>query len=533
MVDKNENQDPRMSKAISRFEIVSGYLALKPRRGLKRKLLEKLAADTWTGPDGEPFQVSAETIRVWARRYRRSGLQGLMDKERPERGVTVLSEEQKEMVCSLKKEVPERSIDRIIKIAEDTGKVEEGVLRRSSVHRVLQSKGLSRRGGKIPDKKDLDRFEADYPNDLWQSDMLVGPWLPDPDNPGKMRRANLFLFIDDHSRLILHGRFSFNENLPHLELVFRRAVQKHGVPRRVYFDNGKVYRANHMRQIAAELGIYRIIYTRPYRPEGHGKIEALNRYIRAAFLAEVKASSITTLDELNEAFVAWLDKEYNNRIHGETHETPRARWERGIERVRFADEEKLRQAFLWKETRTADKTGVFKLFGIKYQTGPGYRQKRLQVRYDPDALHEVEVWSKGTFLQRARPLFISAHRRPRQEEETPSDDKKQPVVDYLGHLVEKRRAEGVLEPSPKELAEKAGKKREQNIRDIISLLDDRLEPGVVSSAEVRTFMDTYGPFDIDLAEIALDSVIRDETPRDLHVSVYLGAMWDLLQGDAR
>ena len=52
------------------------------------------------------------------------------------------------------------------------------------------------------DKEDLDRFEADRPNDLWQSDMLVGPWLPDPDRPGKVRRAKLFLFLDDRNNFV-------------------------------------------------------------------------------------------------------------------------------------------------------------------------------------------------------------------------------------------------------------------------------------------------------------------------------------------
>lgn len=528
MNEKNELQDPRMARALCRFEVVSKYRALNPRRGLKKKLLEKLASEVWRGPDGEPMQVSAETIRVWARRYKRSGLQGLMDKERPRRGVEVLSEEQKELICAMKREVPQRSLDRIIKIAEETKLVEREVLRRSTVHRVLQARGLSQLGGKMPDKQDLDRFEAEYPNDLWQSDMLNGLWLPDPEQAGKVRRTKLYAFLDDHSRLVLDGRWDFNEDLPYLELVLRRSLQKYGVPRRAYYDNGKVYRSNHMKQIIAELDIYRIIHTQPYRPEGHGKIEALNRFIRSSFLSELSASNITTLDELNEAFAAWVDLEYNNRVHGETGETPRARWERGIANVRFADEEKLRQAFLWQETRTTDKTGVFSLCGIRYQVGPGYGRRKLQVRYDPEALHEVEVWSKGAFLQRVKPLSVSAHRRPKANNEEP--EKKVPVVNYLAHLVDKRRAEGLVEPSPKNLKEQALERREQNTRQIITLLDDRLDEGVVDSANVRKFMNSYGPIDTDLAEIALDEMLQSAAPKDLHVSVYLAAIRDAVSG---
>ena len=206
-MSEREHDDPRTAKAIWRFEILSPYLALKPRRGLKKKLLEKLAAKTYVGLDGEPVTVEAETLRVWARRYRRGGLQGLMDKERKPNKNRALTDAQTELVCALKRQVPQRSIDRVIALAEMSEKVDKGLLKRSTVHRVLQKNGLSKPQLKTPDIEDLDRFEADYPNDLWQSDMLVGPWLPDPDNPGKVRRANLFLFMDDHSRLILHGRF--------------------------------------------------------------------------------------------------------------------------------------------------------------------------------------------------------------------------------------------------------------------------------------------------------------------------------------
>jgi len=435
-------------------------------------------------------------------------------------------------VCELKEDVPGRSLERIIHIAEKTNLVEQGVLKRSTVHRVLQAKGLSKRHCRTPDKEDLDRFEADYPNDLWQSDMLVDPWLPDPDRPGKIRRAKLFLFMDDHSRLILHGRFSFDEGLPYMELVFRRAVQKYGVPSRVYFDNGKVYRANHIRHLAAELSFHRVVYTTPHRPEGHGKIEKLNQLIRSAFLDELEASNITTLDELNEAFVAWYEQDYNPQIHGTTGEPPKARWEAGIDAVRFVDEKKLRQAFLWTESRTTDKAGLFSLFGVKYQAGPGLGKKRLQIRYDADALHEVEVWRDGNFVERVKPFSVSAHRRPKAETPPPSP-KRKPVVDYLRHITDERRKNGVVEPTPKVLAEKAKEKREMEIQRVIALLDDRLEHGVVDSGEVRRFMERFRPFDLDLAEIALDEMLESGVEKDLPVSVYLGAMRDAAKGAMR
>jgi hypothetical protein len=119
-----------------------------------------------------------------------------MDKQRERRGVGVLTAEQCELVCSLKREVPERTLDAIIRVAEDVGLIERGILRRSTVHRVLTAQGISARPVKPATTTDLDRFEADHPNDLWQSDLLKGPWLPDPSRPGKVRRAHLYAFLD-------------------------------------------------------------------------------------------------------------------------------------------------------------------------------------------------------------------------------------------------------------------------------------------------------------------------------------------------
>jgi len=73
-------EDPQVAKALWRYEIVSRYLAIEPRCAQRRRLREELAAQTWLGPDGEPWRLAAATIRVWVARYRRDGLAGLMDR---------------------------------------------------------------------------------------------------------------------------------------------------------------------------------------------------------------------------------------------------------------------------------------------------------------------------------------------------------------------------------------------------------------------------------------------------------------------
>jgi len=522
-----DDDDPEQAWALARYQVISAYLALEPRRGQRTGLLLQLAARVWRDPKGEVLHVAAETIRVWVRRYRRGGLVALRDKPHPRRGVEVLTPDEIERLIKLKRDVPERSLDRLLKIAEATAVVAPGRVRRSTLHRVLRAHSLSARApARAADKADLDRFEADSPNDLWQSDMLVGPWLPDPERPGKVRRAYLYAFLDDHSRLLLHGRFSFRGELPALELVFRRCLQKWGKPRRCYYDNGQVYRSHHMRQIVAALGIHRIVFTEVRRPEGHGKIEALNRFIRSAFLAELRASRITTLDALNEAFVAWADLEYNRRVHDETGEEPLVRWRHGVDRVRYADEEALRQAFLWREDRTPDKAGVFSLFGVQYQTILG--RKRLQVRFDPEALDLIEVWLADRFVERVRPFEVSTHRRPRKTPPTPPQETP-PLVDWLGHLVA-RRKEQFVEPSPRQLVEQAAAKRAAADQAIVDLFARRLDPAVFCEPTVRDWLARFGPIDPAAADKCLDGLLSQGARNDQHISFFLDALRQQLTG---
>ena len=50
--------------AIARYQAIAAYIATSPPRGQRGPLLALLADRVWTGPDGEPFTVSAETLRV-------------------------------------------------------------------------------------------------------------------------------------------------------------------------------------------------------------------------------------------------------------------------------------------------------------------------------------------------------------------------------------------------------------------------------------------------------------------------------------
>jgi putative transposase len=113
------------------------------------------------------------------------------------------------------------------------------------------------------------RFERAAFGDLWQGDAMHGPTLPDPAQPDQPRQVFLFAFLDDHTRLVPHAQFYWNEQLPRLEDCFKRAILRFGLPLAVYVDRGKVYTSKQFDTICATLGVQRILAS-PYAPEGNG-----------------------------------------------------------------------------------------------------------------------------------------------------------------------------------------------------------------------------------------------------------------------
>ena len=80
------------------------------------------------------------------------------------------------------------------------------------------------------------------------------------------KRAYLFLLVDDYSRLLIHGRWVTDQNTRAGQDVLRAAIQRRGLPERLYVDNGAPYANAALERSCAVLGI-RLIHSRPYRPK--------------------------------------------------------------------------------------------------------------------------------------------------------------------------------------------------------------------------------------------------------------------------
>jgi len=211
---------------------------------------------------------------------------------------------------------------------------------------------------------------------------------------------------------------------------------RRGIPLAIYVDNGRVYSSTQFGAACASLGIQRI-HASPYAPEGKGKQERFFETVRLQFMPEVAVSSIATLTELNESFWAWLECIYHRAIHSETRETPLERYQQGLHTLRSADPTQLATAFLWRETRQVRKDGSLDLQGNRYQAPHPLSGCKIELRFDPFDLANLQIWLDGALVGDAKVIQQNRQRHLQVERltaTTPDLAKPASSLDYLSLL---------------------------------------------------------------------------------------------------
>ncbi len=382
------------------------------------------AARTHTHPDGTTRRYSRGTIDRWVRAWRAGGLAALRPAPRSDTGAVRAHPELADEAAALRLELPTRSAAQIASILFHRHGVQ---VAERTVRQQLRRRGLHRQA-LAAEPKVFGRYEAERANERWITDVLVGPWVPWP-RVEASARARLFLIVDDHSRLLVDGRLFAHENARAGQELLRRAITRRGLPDVLYADNGAPFANAWLARTCAVLGI-RLVHSRPYSPQGRGKQERLNRYIREAFLAEATHQGIESLDALNDLFAAWAEQVCNRRVHAEIGQAPIERFEAGGPH-RAADADRLREAFRWSVTRRVTRTATVPLEGNNYGVDPALVGRRVELRYDPEDLTRIDVYLDGTAAGVARPFLLGRHTH-RQVPQAARPTPEPTGVDYLG-----------------------------------------------------------------------------------------------------
>ena len=301
--------------------------------------------------------------------------------------------------------MPTATVRSLIRTARERRLVDpELYLSETTVWRLFKREGLMEQQAAPVDRR---RYEAELPNDIWQSDVMHGPSVM---VQGKKRKAYLIAFLDDMSRLICHAQFYLSEKLDAYLDALRQALLTRGVPRKLYVDNGPAFRSMHLQQICASLGIA-LTHSKPYQPQGRGKIERAFRTVRTDFLPGFRGDS---LEDLNEALGAWLRDVYHNREHRSTGETPLHRFAAHSECLRPAPKD-LEDHFRKQARRKVAKDRTVSLDGRLYEAPVALIGKQIILLYHPNDPARVEALHNSQSYGMLTTVDLNVNSRARRD----------------------------------------------------------------------------------------------------------------------
>jgi transposase InsO family protein len=378
--------------ALFRYGVIAPLVLEALPRGELTRRAQELAARHYDIPDSKRISVSVDTLLDWALRYRTDGFEALAPKPRQDRGQSrAITPQLADLIERLKRENPHRTGATLLReLALSSGKNSPGVSA-STLHRFLKQRGLTERQLLVPPAH--KKFEAQTSNQIWQADMLFGPYVQRPGG-GKMQ-AFLHATLDDASRLIPHAQFYPSQGLDACLDCLRQAIAARGVPVRLYIDNAKIYRSQQLARIAASLGTL-IVHTPPYQPEGRGKIERYFRTVRDQFLTNLDPKQSLSLEALNDRLWTWIETAYHRAEHSALGSTPLVRWQRDIEHVRqLQPATDLRRLFFYRLDRLVRRDCTFLLHNRFYEAPPHLPGETIEVRFDPLDRAEVEIYFQG------------------------------------------------------------------------------------------------------------------------------------------
>ena len=403
------DNEGREKVALFRFGVISSLVARKGMSwGEREELIRGIVAKSWEIPGSPRSSISRSTVLHWLSLYERAGakVEALQPRPRCDRGTTrALDAETEAALVALKRELPAASLPVLLKMARQRHLLPAKIsVSLPSLYRLFKRHGLDK-DARLPE--DRRRFECELANDLWQSDCMHGPRvLVD----GKMRKSYLFAIIDDHSRLIPHAQFYLAENLESFRDCLLCAMEKRGLPRKLYVDNGAAFRSHQLRYGCARLGVA-LLHATPYTPEGKGKIERFFGSLRKRFLPLLEEP--LSLEELNAALSAWIDSDYHHRVHSSTGQTPLERYLAHLSLLRPAPKD-LRDYFRTPVRRKVDKDRTVSLNGKIYEAPLGLIGKMVTLLFHEQDPSRIEVLFDETSQGFLLPLNAAINSRVRR-----------------------------------------------------------------------------------------------------------------------
>ncbi len=187
---------------------------------------------------------------------------------------------------------------------------------RATIHRILTRHGAVTPEPKKKPRSAYIRFQAQMPNETWQSDFTHYPLT---DTVAFPKGIEIITWLDDCTRYALHVSAHARITTPIVKATFRKTAGQHGIPASTLTDNGMVYTvrlAGHVNRggrngFEQQLRDWHVTQknSRPNHPTTCGKVERFQQTLKKWLRAQhEQPATLPELQTLLDRFVT----EYNH-----------------------------------------------------------------------------------------------------------------------------------------------------------------------------------------------------------------------------
>lgn len=194
----------------------------------------------------------------------------------------------------------------------------------STIWRILTARGFVTPEPHKRPKSSYVRFEAEQPNQRWQTDVTHWPLADGTD-------VEILHIIDDHSRLCIASVAARVFKAPAVDAVFRAAMATFGEPASVLSDNGAVFTGRYRKQgrVALEVTLnsrgIAFGHSRPYHPQTCGKVERFHQTVKKWLAKQPAMPTLSDLQTQLDVFADYYNTQRPHRALGRR--TPRSAYE--------------------------------------------------------------------------------------------------------------------------------------------------------------------------------------------------------------
>ena len=383
--------------ALFRYGLIAPVVTNTFEEASKSEYFKKVASKKYI-VNGHEEQYSWQTIKWWYLKYLKEGYNALINKTRNDcHSSRKLKDETINRIKELKKEFPHISGTLIYNKLSEEGFINPNDICLGTVLKFIRDNKII-----FNETENIDRraFVMEHANTCWQADTSHGPYLT---INGKKTLTYLIAIIDDASRLIVGARFYYNDNSYNLQDIFKSAIKKYGVPKKLFVDNGSTYKNDQFNIICANLGLV-LIHARPYSGASKGKVERFFHTMKETWMRGLNWNDIKSIDELNNLLDEFIIK-YNNSNHSslknenDENISPNTRWFKDCDKIKKLDNNFIDIAFLHTAYPTIRSDAIAYIKSHEFEVDMKYIGKKITVKYNPFDFSTAWIYDNGKLIE--------------------------------------------------------------------------------------------------------------------------------------